>query len=88
MAKSLAAARACEGPFAFYLLLFTLLLYTSSHILGMFCVILCVILGPIRSQKTEYWQYLAVENGLKHYVTMPIAITMDKWPLSYAPSIG
>ncbi len=38
IAKSLAQARA-------------LLLYTSSHILGMFWVILCVILGPIRPRR-------------------------------------
>ena len=31
---------------------------------------------------------VAAENCLKIYITMPIAIATDQWPLSYSPIIG
>ena len=53
MAKSLAQARACEGHLASDLAIPQLIL---EWVQGIFWVILCVIFGPIRPQKTEYWQ--------------------------------
>ncbi len=55
-----------------------LLLYTSSHILEMFWIILGLVLGQIRPKKTVFWQLIPAENGLIIYVTMPIAIATDQ----------
>ncbi len=52
----------------------TLLLYTSSHVLEMFWIILGVVLGPITPKKTVFWQLIPAENGLIICVTIPIAI--------------
>ncbi len=42
----------------------------SSHILGMFGVILRVIFGPIKPQKTEYWHAYCYSNGSMAFVLL------------------
>ncbi len=54
----------------------------------MFWVILCVIIGSDKAPEDRIFTVVAAENGLKIYVTMPIAIATDQWPLSYSPIIG
>ncbi len=56
----------------------TLLLYTFSHILEIFWIILGVVLGPIKPPKDIFWQFIPAENSLIIYVTMPIAIATDQ----------
>ncbi len=56
----------------------TLLIYTLSHILEMFWIILGVVLGPIKPKKTVFWQLVHAEKCLIIYVTMPTAIATDQ----------
>ncbi len=44
----------------------------------MFWIILGAVLGPIKPQKTVFWQLIPVESSLIIYVTIPIAIATDQ----------